>query len=482
MDWKNRRANTGRGMGSLVPSLRSLVLVAEKTRLAGVVLRRGLSGYSVEDVIRSAPGIDLNESLRALRKKCEEKGLGELWTGNLKICLPADEALFQDFRLPPSSLSKARKTIPILLDGELPLGEVPFVQRTTFAKRKTGICAVTTIAPREIFDKWREASRDFAAASAEIVFFPWPIIAGLPRLKNDAALICLAESGGAACALDKSDAPLRVCPLGRDDAAENVARRARMLLTDLDFHPAETLLFGRMPGLKQALEEEFAAPCRILGVDLPIGGRYARLGEDDPARLIAVGTATKKIPPPFEKPVFRLKFDRETKKNRALLAPVAISLVLLAGFETFFLVRSLDNAKKAANLRTAMIADLKKVLPDAPKNASLGRLTAILDSRLREMGTNATNSGDGAAVALLENLHRACPPELNIDIYRMTWEGKRVRLNGRAGAYEDVDALKRIAEKLPGTASARIVNASIAQGERNRQIIEFEADITRDSP
>ncbi|MBD5607329.1 MAG: hypothetical protein HDQ93_00565, partial [Desulfovibrio sp.] len=61
----------------------------------------------------------------------------------------------------------------------------------------------------------------------------------------------------------------------------------------------------------------------------------------------------------------------------------------------------------------------------------------------------------------------------------LTWDEKSARLNGRAKAYEDVDALKNKAESIDGVTSARIVNAASGQGDNKGTLIEFELDLAR---
>lgn len=462
---------------------RSLVLIRERDCLAAVIVSRSLRGRSIEALFRAPLGSGLREALIGLKKECEENGLADVWRRGLKICLPADEALFQDFQLPPSSISKAKKTVPLLLDGELPFDEAAFSYKTTFARRK-GLFAVTTIAPDTVFEKWREVLDGLETGDAEISFFPWPIISALPPLKEAALVACLESDECALCALDAKGVPLRIrqMPFAREEkAAENFARRARLLFSDLGFSPGALFIFGdyHLPGLKNALSEEFESPCLALGKDIPLGGQYERLGEDDSARLLAMCLESRKIIPAFEKPVFRLKFNRPFRFRSYPIAAVAASLVLLIGFEIYSLSSSLDNLNKAEKLRAMTSENIRKALGDAPKSASAGRLSSILNSRLRELELNGAKGEKREAVDFLEELHKACPPDLDIDIYRLAWDEKSARLNGRAKAYEDVDALKSRAESLDGVTSARIVNAATSQGDRKGALIEFELDLGR---
>ncbi|MBD5607269.1 MAG: hypothetical protein HDQ93_00245, partial [Desulfovibrio sp.] len=154
-------------------SLRALALIRERDCLVAAVIARSLRGRSIEAIYRSPLGNGLRESLLSLKRECEENGFSDVWRRDLKICLPTDEALFLDFQLPPSSIRKAKKTVPLLLDGELPFEDSAFSYKTTFARQK-GLFAVATIAPDNVLEKWRDALADLETGNAEISFFPWP--------------------------------------------------------------------------------------------------------------------------------------------------------------------------------------------------------------------------------------------------------------------------------------------------------------------
>lgn len=449
-----------------------LVIIEEKDGFASVI--RGKTFSKTAAVVCRAKSGNLTADLTALKDDCVAKGFADAWSGAAKICLSAASALFLDFRLPPASRRKAKKMMPLLLDGELPLAADGYAAETVFA-RDGALFATTIVVPRETLAAWRDACEAVGLTRAEVCVFPWPIIAALPPLSDPALLVCPAEDGVVLCALTASGEVSRARQLPPGENPGALARLARLAVADADFTPRTILIFGdgRFPGLKDALAAEFALPALSVGEDLPVGGEFP--DENNPARVVALSLDA---PARCENPSFPLRLARAPRRF-PWLVPTSVCLLALFCVEALWLFDAIGDRKRAENLRALSSEELRSALGDAPKNAGVGRLIAILNSRLQDVETAAPEADSPAA--FLENLHKLCPQDARIELRRFAWDGKRVSLAGGAGGYDEVETFKKIAEQVPGAKSVRILNAATAPGGAGRKAsVDFELDWTRE--
>ena len=456
----------------------SLVLIQEREHIACVICQRSIFRVSVQRIFRVSNENGLTAALSALEKLCRENGFGDLWRGKVQICLHADFALFADFQLPPSSRRKMEKTIPILLDEELPLPPDSFVAKNYLTKDQ-GYYAIATVIQKSVLEQWRECLENFEFGEARLTIFPWPLLQKLPSLKASALLICFSACGNIICALNDNGQPLRIRTIPRENEPEHIARQTRLLLSDMNFEPDSLLVLGGhdSPDLIKTIRAEYDLPMLFPGRDSPLGGGFEGLEDDNIAGIVATCLNSRQMASFFKIPFFRLKFKREKTGRYTWAVPAALCLALSCGCEVFSLYNSMHKLSQSELIKKQLVKSLQKDLDNIPKNASSGRLMAILNSRLAEMESQASNNG-GLFVSLLEDIHRAAPLESSIGLNRLTYDAKHIRLSGNAGTYQEVNTLKNNIEKMENIEAARIINAAVNQGSGNtRQKIDFELDL-----
>lgn len=464
------------------PSL-SLALIQEKDSITAVVCEQAFFKIKTVAVFRKSLAQNLDETLTALYSDCLENGWAQAWSGRVKVCLSASKAIFQDFHLPPSSLRKAEKTIPLLLDSEILLGPDQYITRTTFS-RNGGIDVLATLLPNSVMQEWSDALRSFDFQAMDILIMPWPLIKGLSRLKAPCLLFCLQASSGVICAINSKGLPLFIKPLlpgaEPEGGALNLARQAQLLMSSSRFRPESAFVFGAVnnAAMKKAINDIFSLPCHILGGnESPCGGK-ARNNEDSACLLARCMFSS--LPFKFRTfPAFSHKFRREKTPRFSWHLPVVLCLALLCGLDLLTFVRIWDNSKKTDAMRSMLTEELRQSMENLPKNASLGRLTAILDSRLGEFEGKVNNGAKHPLTSMLENIHKVCPENLKIHLQRLSYDDKHIRLNGTADSYRDIEELKNGIDTVPGVAESRIVNATSSRAQ-NGQLVEFELDLSRD--
>lgn len=461
-----------------------LALIQEEASIAAVICKRTLMTAEFMDICRRPLEGNLTNTLQQLYNDCMERGYGKAWTGEIIICLPASSVIFQDFTLPPTSVTKAKKTVPILLDGEFPFEKGDFVTKTIFIRDKA-LHSLSILVPGHLLNAWREACSSFSASALKIFISPLPIIASLPKTGSPALLLCLDSCGGSISALDKSAKPLRIQPLQETNLANNaekLARQIRLHLHNLQFSPQIVYVYGNFskPSITQVLAREFDCPALALGVDIPLARHKSRLEEDDNAYLLGLCLLGRLPWNHWQIPTFNFRYRKKKEyAPKGLLYPCAAVLALLGLAGAISFLDSFDKYRQARVLKQAMYSQLKRALPDAPANASQGRLQAILDSRLRNLQqpTHKAHS----FMSLLDSMHATIRPSLNLDIHRLQFDENHLRIYGHADNYDDVEILKTEMDGLDGIDNCRIVNAvtKTDQAKGGKTLVEFELDLTR---
>lgn len=467
----------------------SLVLIKNGGNITAVICRHNLTSCEIKAVFQHpASDDDLGPGLQWLLKESGASGYADAWKGAIVVCLAANQGIFHDFELPPASKRKAIKTVSLLLDGEFPVDPDTFMHKTMFVadESKKTIHSITTIIPKALIATWKNALAACGAASMAICLSPWPLIADMRKLSGPALLIDIAGDAGSISALDQKGRPLGIYqlapPLSSQERARDIFNQSGMLLDGLVFHPAELLVYGTGLTLKAALEEQFNLPARMLGEDLPVREPLGGLREEDPGRLIAASISRQAFWHRWKMPVFAFKL-RETRDQRffrRILLPVAAALALFVAAGTTFLLDALERTSQSARLRGLMAGQLARTLPDAPKNSSVGRLKAILNSRISNMEGADTGMEGKKVLQLLESIHSHAPADLDVDVRRLALDDKHLRLYGSAGSFDDVNLFKEIMADIDGINESRIVNAANRNERQTGARVEFELDLTRD--
>lgn len=468
-----------------------LAIIKSGGALTAVVLRPGLLTPRLAAIFRREIDGPPQNALASLRKDCETAGYGGAWNNIALFSLGSENAVFHDFMLPTANKGMAKKTIPLLLESEFPFDPSGFELNTHFfrygGKKKLG--ALLTLLPKKILSQWQSALEECSLPGARLFVSPWPLIACLRTRGKNTLLICFSGNKCAMAALDVSGSPMRVQTFSVDSSTDNLAEEARrkcgLLLSGLPFRPEALILAGEAlpPGIEGSFEKVFEIPAMRARDNAGLKGNPDITGKSDFAWLQTVGMFRQSLAAKRRISFFTLRMKKNIggKSGRWLL-PVAacvLALCVAAGVASF--LDSLEYRAKADILRAGMFEKLKSALPDAPRNSSMGKLRAILKSRLAESGAN----GEARPVVLeiLENIHAAVPASFDIDVHRLAVDDKHARIYGHAGSYDDVNAMKEKLDGVKGIAGARIVNAAnrSEKDKNNRSLVEFELDLAREA-
>ena len=107
-----------------------------------------------------------------------------------------------------------------------------------------------------------------------------------------------------------------------------------------------------------------------------------------------------------------------------------------------------------------MLGELRKAMPDAPRNASLMKLRTILRSRMAEQGAGAASTSGRTILGFLQLLHAQVPPDARIHIGRLSYDAGIFRLVGTASKYEELTTLRDALLGQDGIADVQLVNAA----------------------
>lgn len=469
-----------------------LAIIPDHDTLNVLALGRSLSGCRILASFKTA--LNRNDpapALADLLTQAERQGFSLAKSQGL-LCLPPDTAIFHDFQLPTANARTAKKSLALLLESEFPFNLEDFAWRPVYnrAPHKKMVETLVTLVPRKTLSLWQKALEEAGAGSVDAYISPWPFLPYLPKLRMNALFICALRDVAVLCAFNEKGQIIRIQQffldqnLPVDKGALEICRKSRLLLAGLPFAPLRALLYSPGRSLASELEKEFDMPVIKAGEDFPLAGRFTLLDANDPCRLLAIAMAAQNPFSRFKIPVFKHHAAHSGNgllTGKAWLPASAISILLLC-MGVAFLLDSLDMRAKSDHLRNLMLRDLKAALPDAPRNASVGRLRAILNSRIQALESGASAATPQIVMTLLEEIHARTPASLRIDIHRFGLDDSHVRLYGRAANFEEVNAIKDNLGNVPGLTGSRIVNAA-ARAEKEKDAlpyVEFEIDLARE--
>lgn len=467
-----------------------LAIIQDNDTLNALVLERTLSGCRVLASFRTLwrQG-DPSPALSDLLAQAEGQGFSRAKAQCL-LCLPPENAVFHDFQLPTANARTAKKSVSLLLESEFPFNLEDFAWSAVFhrAPRNKMMESLVTLVPRKTISLWQKALGEAGAGSLNLYISPWPFLPYLPKLRMRALFICALRDVAVICAFDEKGQIIRIQQffldknLPVDKAALEICHKSRLLLAGLPFTPCRALLYSPGRAIASGLEKEFDMPVIKAGEDFPLAGRFTLLDANDPCRLLAIAMAAQNPLSRFKIPVFKrhaASSGNALMAGRAWLPAAAVSILLLCLGVTF-LLDSLDLKAKSDYLRALTLKDLKAALPDAPRSASMGRLRAILNSRIQSMENEASAATPQIVMKLLEEIHARTPEGLHIDIHRFGLDDSHVRLYGRAANFEEVNAIKDNLGNVPGLSGSRIVNAAARAEKGSQAYVEFELDLGRE--
>lgn len=510
-----------------------LVLVHAPHSLSAIVCRTGIRVCDVLYTASIAWDEDVHNTLAAivneLKRRCRGAGYAGVWSGTVFVCLAPHTALFHDWETPSTSASVVRKSVSVMLEAEFPCVTTELQHRIHIVSRERGkgSRSISTSVRSDVLQAWHTALKQNDVADCHITAAPWPILAGLPILKEQALLLYVAEGRYVAVALGKRGEPLRVCPLGfleqleildasgnrkadnvvsspepcrhNDDVdiAASIRRECALVFDGLEHHPQQLLLCGDVmapAGLAKQLGESFQLPVMLLGRDLPLARHHAGGEALDSNRLLAICLLKFSLRPlaPLRPPLFSARLQQ--RPLSAMLArgwPLAAgcaclvaSWMISAGIEGF------DKLDQVERLQANMLGELRKALPDAPRNASFMKLRTMLRSRITEQGTEAVSSSGKTVLGFLQLLHTQVPHEAQIHIGRLSYDAGIFRLVGTASHYDELITLRNVLLGQDGIADVQLVNAtyrgmsgnvaSNARTSPQRGNVDFEMSVTWD--
>ena len=507
-----------------------LVLVHGQYSLSAEVCRTGFRACEVvhaETVTWSGRG-DLAASVSELRRLCRNAGHAGVWSGTAFVCLAPDTAMFHDRETPSTSASVVRKSVSVLLEADFPCDATELQHRITLVGRTRGkgTRSVSTSVRSDVLRAWHAALQQNGVTDCRITAAPWPILAGLPPLKEQALLLYVREGRCVAVALGSRGEPLRICPLGfqeplpaggeaagdsgtgnaslspetrrhSDEAAiaASIRRECALVFSGLDHHPRQLLLYGDAAsgGLANRLGERFDLPVALPGRDLPLARHHARPGETDSDRLLAICLLTSSLRPlsSLRPPLFSARLQqRPLSGMRARFRPLVAGVVcLVASWMASVGIDGFGKLEQAERLEADMLRDLRAALPDRPRNASLMKLRTILRARAAEQGPAASASGR-TVLDFLRLLHTRVPDDAGIHVGRLSYDAGIFRLVGTASKYEELAMLRDALLGQDGVANVQLVNAAYREtpgtassGSRTdpqRGNVHFEMSVTWD--
>lgn len=494
--------------------------------------RTGLRVCDVQhtaSVVWNGKGDTLAAGLNELKQLCVSAGHGGVWSGTVYVCLDPDTALYHDRTTPSTSASVVRKSVGVMLEADFPCDATELQHRITIISRERGkgSRSISTSVRTDVLQIWHSALEQIGIMECRITTAPWPILAGLPPLKEQALLLYIREGRCVAVALGGRGEPLRICPLGlqaplpagegasgdgvldaaaqptearrSDEAAiaASIRRECALVFGGLDYHPRQLLLYGDAVGsggLANRLGESFDLPAVVLGRDLPLARHHARLGETDSNRLLAICLLSSSLRPltTLRPPIFSARLrQRPLSGMLTRFWPLAAGLAcLVASWMTSVGIEGFSKLEQAERLQANMQSELRKALPDAPRNASFMKLRTILRSRMAEQGPRSASDSGSTVLGFLQLLHSQVPPDARIHIGRLSYDAGIFRLVGTAAKYEEVTTLREALLGKDGIADVQLVNAAYrgtsgnaASGAGNAPQngnVDFEMSVTWD--
>lgn len=440
-----------------------------------------------------------------LGRLCRSAGHAGVWNGPAFVCLAPDAALFHEWETPSASAPVVRKSVSMLLEADFPCDATELQHRITLVgrARKKGTRSISTSVRSDVLLTWHTILQQNGVTDCRITTAPWPILAGLPPLREQALLLYVREGRCVAVALGSRGEPLRICPLnfqeelpaggeafadsGTGDAspspkalrhddkaaiAASIRRECALVFSGLDHHPRQLLVYGDAAsgGLANRLGETFDLPVALPGRDLPLARRHARPGETDSDRLLAICLLASSLRPlsPLRPPLFSARLrQRPLPGMLARFRPLAAGVVcLVASWTASVGIDGFGKLEQAERLQANMLEDLRKALPDMPRDASLMKLRTILRSRTAEQGA-AVSASEKTILRFLHLLHVQVPNDAEIHVGRLSYDAGIFRLVGTASKYEEIIMLRDALLGQDGIAGVQLANAAYRESSGN---------------
>lgn len=484
----------------------SFIILQSGTQLTGALCRVGLKSRDVP-YLRGVVCADrtpqaLASGLRSLLDGLADAGLKR--PDDVRVCLSAEAALFRDWALPFRARAKVEQALALLLETEFPFDADTLAHRVCLtgnaaasAGFKNGAQAISLSVRKEDMDVWLNVFEAEGLSPRLVAVDPFPLLASLPPKQNGIALLLHVQHGCSTVALlDHGVARrIRAVPTGwtplTDAAALNAApseeesaalrelavrlrRETALVLEGLPFVPERLLVYGEAflrNGASARFAEAFEVPVSVLGQESPLAGQVARLGESDPSRLLALCVAAMPLPAQWRPPLFpsfhrppkggRLSNGRGRRLAWAACGALAVGAACLASV----LAEGYAADRQALRHEEAARSLFRKALPDVRGSFNPVQMESILKNRIAGMRGGTEEDATFPVLHLLQGMHAAVPPSLDIRLDRLSLDARRCGLSGTAASYEQVNALRVALSGLPGVSEAKILSAANRTGK-----------------
>ncbi len=463
------------------------------TTLTGALCRLGLKSRDVPFLHRVTCAERTPEAVAAgLASLLDALKQAGLRPAEVRLCLSAETALFRDWAFPFRSRAKVEQALNLLLETEFPFDPAELVHRVCLTGNaapstggNVGAQAISVSLRRADLDFWLEALAAADLFPGLVTVEPFPLLGGLPPRQSGLFLHIRREYSTLALLENGILRRIRVIPMPEDAVfpapegplqenalralAAHLKREADLALEGTAFVPERLYAYGEvlLSGGSAALAEAFGLPVSVPGQEQPLAGQMARLGENDPDRLLALCVAAMPNParwrqvPSFHRPPPAGRFSGAA--GRLAWAGCGAFCVGAACLASLWAEGYADQ-QRALRHEDATRALFRKALPESRGSFNPVQMESILKTRIAGLrGTDETASFP--VLRLLQAMHAAVPPALDVRLDRLSLDPQRCGLSGTAASYDQVNALRTALSELPGVSAANILSAANRTGK-----------------
>ena len=481
----------------------SLIILQSGTELTAALCRLGVKSRDVPYLRRA--------SCAGLQPEAVASGLASLLGGlraaglkrpdDVRVCLSAENALFRDWAFPFRSPAKVEQALSLLLETEFPFDASILEHRVCLTGNapvssgfRNGVQAISVSLRAEERDFWLDALALEGLFPRLVTVDPFPLLQCLPKQAGTALLLHVGHGSSILGVLDNGTARrIRSIPFGwvpetdtagrdavpsgREEAAlqslaAQLRREAMLMLEGQPLAPERLLLYGEaflMNGAAARCSECFGLPAVTLGQETPLAGQVARLGETDPARLLALCVADMPSPAWWRPPSFpsfsRPQPARLSGVRGKRTAQVACGLLCAgAAYLGSVWAEGYAGGQQALLHEEAARSLFRQALPNVRGAFTPVQMESILKNRIAGLRGD-TSDVPFPVLRLLQAMHAAVPPSLDVRIDRLSLDARRCGLSGTAAGYEQVNALRGALAGLAGVREAKILSAANRTGK-----------------
>jgi general secretion pathway protein L len=240
-------------------------------------------------------------------------------------------------------------------------------------------------------------------------------------------------------------------------------------------------------GLAPALEMALGIPVLRLGdlEDLGLFNHFKEAPSDLALFAVPAGIALTD-----KRKIGGFNFQEKELRTRGLLMKwrqhlryaLVASLVILLSWLGSVGVDIYVKKQRLKQLDKAIEKVFRRALPELKGSVRSPQYASILQAKIKELNESVAMFGPEAghlpAVKLILDINQAVPPELNVNVTLLTIDRQRVRITGRADAFNTVDTVKNRLAASDAFATVSIAGAKAAADGKG---VQFSLDLRRSS-